>query len=109
MDFLSDPNIIAVTGFVSDAAKTSLSEKLIIVGVVWWAMGGKIKGLKKEVTSGLDRICDEISDLKKTVANDLSMQASRLGNVESGINNLNSRVSSLEKPKGVGNEANSRI
>ena len=103
LEMLSDPSLQAVLSFLSDAAKTSIAEKLIVVGVVWWAMGNKVKGFKDEVKVGLESIAKEVTALKVTVAKDLAMQASRLGAVENGIHNLTSKVQSLETKKGVGN------
>jgi hypothetical protein len=117
MDILADPTIQGALSLVSDASKGSLSEKLYIVAIVWWLMGGKIKKLKSEISvgvsgtmdqfqthfskieAGLNSVAKEVSDLKVTVAKDLAIQNQRLGSVENGLEKLNSRVSYLEKPK----------
>ncbi len=97
MDILSDPSVQAVMSLVSEASKASISEKLLVVAIVWWSMRGKVNSLKNEIKAGLEKIANEVSQLRATVAKDLAVQTSRLDGVEAGIMNLNSRVKALEQ------------
>lgn len=118
LELLNDPSVVAAADFVSEAAKSSLSEKLFIIAILWRTMGGKIANLKAELSAGvnatmaqfhehfskiengLGSVADEVSSLKATVAKDLQAQAQRLGNVENRIDNLNVQVVDLKNKIG---------
>ena len=117
MEFLNSEYVNTI---LSTAAQVSLTEKLIIVAVVWATMGRKIAKkfaeLKKETQDGItittlmfqkhlekieekfDGAINEMKAMKETISKDLQVNSQRLKNVEDGLSEVKQRVSRLEKP-----------
>lgn len=111
MEFLNSEYISAL---LSTQAQVSLTEKLIIVAVVWATMGRKVskrfKELQTQIDSTLvmfkthltaiegkfDKGIYEMKAMKDTVSKDLQVNSERLANVEDGLGDLNNRVEKLE-------------
>ena len=123
MDFLFTPEYWHA--LLSPQAQASLTEKLIVVAVVWAVMGRKVakrfKELKEEAQSGmrdgllimqshmtviektLAGAVQEIRGVKETVSRDLTAHSTRLTKVESGLTiaietlgKMNSRLEYVE-------------
>jgi len=117
MDFFSPEYFQAL---LSPAAQASLTEKLLVVGVIWATMGRKVGKrfgeFKNEMSASLDahinmfkshltaienKFDDGISEMramKEAVSKDLQVNSQRLTAVEGGLKEVKTRVERLEKP-----------
>lgn len=55
--------------------------------------------VKKEIANQMSQITEAVRDVAKTLREDLAEQSRRIGFIEDGVNQLQSRVESLEKEK----------
>lgn len=99
---------------LSPAAQASLTEKLVIVAIVWATMGRKVtkrfKGIEDQVANTLEMFkkhlteieakftagIEELRDMKQTVSQDLRVNAERLSRLEDTQQLLIKRVEKLE-------------
>jgi hypothetical protein len=113
LDFLSDSSYWDT--LLSAQAKASLTEKLIIVAVIWATIGRRVsnrfKGTEEKfmghllrIETKFDNMVSEFKDLKDTFSRDLKLNSEalrvnsmRIERVENGQDLLNNRVERLEK------------
>lgn len=117
MEFLDSEYVRTI---LSTSAQVSLTEKLIVVGIVWATMGRKVskrfKELKDETQVGIRTTADmfenhlktierkfeaavmEMRAMKETISKDLQVNSMRLKNVEDGLSEVKQRVERLETP-----------
>lgn len=107
---------------LSPEMQASLTEKMLVVYLIWITMGRKVDTRFKELTNqtqvGISRsmeqfqthfekiekslasAVDEMRELKEAVAEDFSIHSKRLMEVEGTIQGLSNRVERLESTKG---------
>lgn len=99
---------------LSPQAQANLTEKLIIVAVVWATMGRKVTKHFAQLKSGLDTTLGIFREHLKAIEDKLEngiiqmkgmrdavgRDLDRLGAVESGLSEVKTRVEKLEKPRG---------
>lgn len=61
-----DPSFISE--LFSDSGKASLTEKLLVVGVVWAVMGRKISGHLKGIESRISQLTDSVNRIDRRVS-----------------------------------------
>jgi hypothetical protein len=97
-----------ISGFLSQAAQTSLGEKIIVVMVVWFFMGRKVaehfKGLEKGMADGFKGVREELLELRLAITHVETDHSNRLGKIETNMNQFDDRIGKLEK--GVENGRN---
>lgn len=111
MDFFTPEYFNAL---LSPQAQASLTEKIIIVGVVWATMGRKVSKRFKEFQSTVDATLSmfrvhltaieekfdkgiaEMRAMKDAVSKDLQVNSQRLSAVENGLTEVKTRVGKLE-------------
>jgi hypothetical protein len=108
MDFLSFLTPEFAHGLLSQAAKSDLTEYLIVVAVVWRVMkknvGEAFTTMQTQVFAHLTRIeqsvssvATEMKSLKEAVTADLNTHSTRLQAVENGILELRNEVDGLKQ------------
>lgn len=107
---------------LSPAMQASLTEKLLIVAIIWATMARKVsfrfRELQFETKKSFDETIEvfnnhfrtieitlanavrEMRELKETVSKDLNAHSDKLGVIESSITGLDLRVKRLESTKG---------
>lgn len=83
MHFLSallDPSFLAE--LLSKEAKASLTEKIIIVMVVWWVMGRKVSEHFRKLEEKLDLLVTSVTEVKGAFTQRMDDFEDRLDKVE---------------------------
>ena len=91
LELFSDPNI--AISFLSKAAQADLTSYLIIIFIVWRAMGKQVSSHFLNIEQSVSRIADEVSQLKAAVMADFETQVTRLDEVEDRVELLEGRKS----------------
>lgn len=78
-----------VNAFLSDAARSSLGEKLIVVAIVWWIMKRNVARHFENIEGSLSNIALSVNQLKESIIDLEVKQTER-------INDLHERVARLE-------------
>lgn len=96
-----------ITGFLSDAFQSDLSQKLFIVGVVWKIMGKKVASHFQNLEASVTKMADELTKLRNDLHDGLRSQTERLDATERGMLQLRGRVTALEtRGENHGNQGN---
>jgi hypothetical protein len=83
MHFLSalfDPSFLAE--LLSNEAKASLTEKIIVVMIVWWVMGRKVSEHFKSLEGKLDLLIISIAETKAALSQRMDSIEERVEKVE---------------------------
>jgi len=86
-----------LTDVLGEAAKADISQKITIFMIVWWFVKRTISEHFKKVEDGLAHVAKNVSDLKDALTEVEHNHSMRLGNLESSVSDLKSRLHSLEK------------
>ena len=89
LDLFNDPTI--VMSFLSKAMQADLTSYLIIVFVIWRAMGKQVSAHFLSIEQSVGRIAHEIAELKSAVMADFETQVSRVDNIEDRVELLEGR------------------
>lgn len=86
-----------IWGFLSEAAKWSLVEKLAVFFIVWYFVRKTIKQHFDNIEIGLFKVTDAVTALKDTMEDIEQAHLQRIENLENGVNTLNTKVKDLER------------
>ena len=89
LELFNDPAI--AMSFLGKAAQADLTSYLIIVFIVWRAMGKQVSAHFLSIEQSVGRIATEIAELKSAVMADFDMQAERLDGIEKRVESLEGR------------------
>jgi len=81
-----DPSLLQ--SVLSQAAQSSLAEKLIVVAVVWYMMRKKVSDHFTSITVSLSAIVKSLDELKESVVRLEESHAGRIGKLEGRVDQL---------------------
>ncbi len=90
---------------LSSAAKSDLTNYLIVLGIMWKTMGKKVSAHFKGMEDAVKKLTEQVGLLRADFVAAAKQTGNRLDALEGGMLQLRSRVMTLEKkpPQGASN------
>jgi uncharacterized protein Yka (UPF0111/DUF47 family) len=81
-------DIEVIKGFLGEAAKSSLSEKLIVAGIIWHFVSKKFSKHFEKIETSLTSLSKNLGELNESIVRIEKSHAGRIGHLEERVEKL---------------------